>query len=338
MINIVQIHNMLQSKKIIFDEYNIFLVKEPKYRVIMSQTIKDKLINHIVSREILLKVFEPKMLKNNIATRTGKGTSYGKKMLKKYINKIKLENKKIYYLKCDIKKYFYNIDHSVLKQILKNNIKDKDALDILSKIIELSNSKKTNDIIKKKCNEEIQKNIKNETTTRNKELIEIKKSLNNSKGIPIGNMTSQAFAIIYLNEFDHYIKEKLHAKYYMRYMDDFVILSTEKTYLKNILKEIKEKLKTEYKLELNPKTTIGTLKNGLDFLGHVYILKENKLYIKIRNRVKKNFKRKLKKINKLYLEGKVNIQTINSVKASYKGICKEGNGYYLYYNTVKNSK
>ena len=148
-------------------------------------------------------------------------------------------------------------------------------------------------------------------------------------------MTSQAFAIIYLNGLDHYIKEQLHAKYYIRYMDDFIILSLDKTYLQNIIKKITNKLKKEYKLELNPKTTIGTLSNGLDFLGHVYILKDKKLYIKIRNRVKKNFKRKLNKMNKLIINNQLNQNILDSVKASYKGLFKEGHGYYLYHNTIR---
>ena len=136
--HIINIKNRLESKNIKFNKYNIFMITDPKHRIVMAQDIEDKIINHLVAEYILVKTFETKYTDSQIATRIGKGTSYGIKLLKKYLNKLKKDN--FYYLKIDIKKYFYNIDHNILKNILKDNIKDKDALNILNNIIDSTNN------------------------------------------------------------------------------------------------------------------------------------------------------------------------------------------------------
>lgn len=114
------------------------------------------------------------------------------------------------------------------------------------------------------------------------------------KGLPIGNMSSQIMAIFYLNDLDHYIKEKLHIKYYVRYMDDLVLFHPDREYLKYCLVKIKERLSLE-KLKLNNKTQIYELHQGLSYLGYKFILKDKKLYTlistKTKARIKKNLKR-----------------------------------------------
>ena len=101
-----------------FSKYNIFMITDPKTRIVMSQDIEDKIINHLIAKYILVKVFEPKYTDNICATRIGKGTSYALKLLRKCINAIKREHANFYVLKIDISKYFYRIDHNILKQIL----------------------------------------------------------------------------------------------------------------------------------------------------------------------------------------------------------------------------
>lgn len=223
-LNIFNIYNELKDEKVKFSKYHIFLIKEPKYRIIMSQTIKDKIINHLVARYFLLKVYEKSFLNSNIATRKGKGPLFGIKLIKKYINELKKENKDIYYLKCDISKYFYNVDHNILKNILRKKIKDKKALKLIDDIIDSTNYSYVSKRIEELCQKEIDKinKLQIPQKEKNKKIEEINKIPRfdkKGKGIPIGNMTSQAFAIIYLNELDHYIKEKLNIKYYARYMD-----------------------------------------------------------------------------------------------------------------------
>ena len=124
--------NIARVKKVFDDNnynggiYNIFLIREPKYRIIMSQSIFDKLINHVVACKFLLPVLDKSLINTNVATRKNKGTHYGIKYLKKYLNELK--GGTIYALKFDISKYFYNIDHQILINLLKRKIKEKNVL------------------------------------------------------------------------------------------------------------------------------------------------------------------------------------------------------------------
>ena len=104
--HILNIKNRLESRNVVFDKYNIFMITDPKCRVVMSLNIEDKIINHLVSEYILVKTFETKYTDSMIATRKNKGTSYGIKLLKKYLNEIKKQYSNFYILKIDIKKIF----------------------------------------------------------------------------------------------------------------------------------------------------------------------------------------------------------------------------------------
>lgn len=264
-INMIDTLNKLDNYKI--DKYNIFLIREPKVRVIMSLNIKDKIINHAIGN-ILINILEPSLINTNVATRKEKGTHYGIRYIKKYINELK--EKEVFALKFDISKYFYNIDHDVLKKLISKKIKDKKFLNVLFSIIDSTDE----DYINKKIN------LLNEDVPIYKK----------GKGLPIGNLTSQIMAVFYLNELDHFIVEKLKLKY-VRYMDDGVLLSNDKNYLKYALKEIKKIIK-KYKLEFNDKTKIINInKEGLDFLGFRFYIINNKIVMKVRNSTKKKFKR-----------------------------------------------
>ena len=237
--------------------YNIFLIQEPKYRIIMSQNIYDKLINHVVATKFLLPVLDRCLIETNIATRLNKGTHFGIKFLKKYLNGLKGET--IYALKYDISKYFYNIDHEVLMKLLYKKFKDKRVLNILKKIIDSTDKEYVNRTITKLKEMEIDRIKGLEISDKEKKLKILEVSqiplYEKGRGLPIGNMTSQILAVFYLNELDHFIKEKLGCKYYIRYMDDGVLLSNYKEYLKYCMKEIEGVIK-EYKLCLNKKTKI----------------------------------------------------------------------------------
>ena len=130
--------------------YNIFLVYEPKVRVIMSLNLHDKLINHFITRKVL----EPKLTKyldnRNVATRVGMGCDYGIKLVKNYIEKMKKYDN-FYILKLDIKKYFYNINHQKLKEMLVNDLDDEEYK-IVCNIIDSTNEKYINKVIKKLSN------------------------------------------------------------------------------------------------------------------------------------------------------------------------------------------
>lgn len=347
LLNLTKIKKMLKNKNVKFDRYTIFIIKEPKYRIIMSQSINDKIINHLVAKNILLKVFEPSLIDGNVATRKNKGTLYGVKLIKKYINDLKRGEKTIYYLKCDITKFFYSIDHYKLMSIIERKIKDKYVLELIRQILNTTNDNYIQHTINKLVEIEKEKILNKSISSKARkydfeQLDKIPNFAVKNKGIPIGSMTSQAFAIIYLNGLDHYIKENLHIKYYVRYMDDFVLLHHDKKYLKYCYKVIKDKIEEEFKLKLNDKTAIGMIgnNNSLNFLGYrFYLGKTNKLYMKIRNSTKKKFKRKLKKMSKLYKRGHLKIEDFNQVIASYLGHFKHANTYSfikqnLYSNTI----
>ena len=134
--NIKEIKEELISGNYIPGEYNIFFVREPKLRTIMSQSIKDKIINHLVARYFLINVFEDVLIEENIATRKNRGTHYGLKLFKKYLNSMNKKYDNFYILKFDISKYFYNIDHNIVKKIINRKIKDKKAINIIEKIID----------------------------------------------------------------------------------------------------------------------------------------------------------------------------------------------------------
>ena len=120
--NMIYIKSILESKMYNPGKYNLFVINEPKIRLIMSQNIIDKLINHVVTEYFLINVFEKSLIKENIATRKNKGTHYGIRLLKSYLNKLKYEE--FYILKFDISKYFFNIDHDIIKNIIRKKIKD----------------------------------------------------------------------------------------------------------------------------------------------------------------------------------------------------------------------
>jgi len=135
-INIINIKNIIDNNNYKPSKYKIFIIREPKIRVIMCQSIKDKVINHLVSYYFLIDNFDKNLINNNVATRINKGTQFGLRLFKKYYNYYKNNFKTFYVSKFDIKKYFYNIDHDIVKKLIRNKIKDKKVLKLIEKIID----------------------------------------------------------------------------------------------------------------------------------------------------------------------------------------------------------
>ena len=199
--------------------YNLFLIREPKVRLIMSESIIDKIINHYVTRYIL----EPKLAKYlsncNVATRKNMGLDYAIRLLKGYIEKNK-KYERFYFLKLDIYKYFYSIDHDILKSLLIDKL-DKSEYELVSKIIDSTNYSYINKYIDK-------------AKDRYNDVI----NYEYGKGLAIGNMTSQFLAIFYLYKLHHYIINNLHIKYVITYMDDYILIHHDKKYLEYVKNEI----------------------------------------------------------------------------------------------------
>lgn len=271
-IYISRIYNVLNNKNYKIGKYNVFTIYEPKERRIVSQNLQDKVINHLVARYILYPVIMPCLIDQNVASRKGKGTRKGLEYASIYNTKCKIKYKNYYILKFDISKFFASIDQEILKEKIKKRIKDKDALDIVFKIID-----------------------------------------SEEQGLGIGSMTSQCLAIFYLNDLDHFIKEKLKIKYYIRYQDDGLIFHESKEYIKFCFKEIKEFLNKEH-LKLNNKSRIYRNTNNFIFLGRNRKGKYSK-YRNIKRKIK--YRKKLYEIEKIDLIGYIN--TVNC----YKNIVKK---------------
>lgn len=287
------------------EKYNIFLIKEPKERIVMSLNIIDKIINHYVARTILIPKLEKYLDIRNTATRKNMGTSYAIKLLKKYLN-LNKKYHEFYILKLDISKYFYTIDHNKLKDMLKAKI-TADEYDIISKIIDSTNYSYINENIKK---------IKDKYKTKSIQNIPY---YYKDKGLPIGGLTSQALSTFYLSEIDHYIIHDLKIKYFIRFMDDFILIHHDKNYLKNSLIKIKNKL-NEYGLKLNnTKIGIVSIKNGFVFLGYHFKLKNNKIIIKLSKQTRYKINKNLKLKHKFY---KKNIIKFEGYFCSLNSYCK----------------
>ena len=287
----------------------------------MNQIISDKIVNHFVVNYYLIPYLEKSLIDENIATRKNKGGSYGIKLLKEYFNKILINHKEVYCLKLDVSKYFYNIDHEILLNKIGKKILDKDVLELIKKIISETN----NDYINNYIN-----------------YINFKHNLDipyykDNKGLSIGAETSQFFAIFYLNDLDHYIKEKLRCKYYVRYMDDLVILDDNKDNLIKAFNSIKVEL-NKLKLEVNNKSNIYKCSNSFKFLGYKWQVVNNKLKISSNNKTYYRIRRRLIKLeNSDYLKY---IKSKGSYCGYFKVIDKEYGGVFKIktidlYNTYK---
>lgn len=318
--NLYRVLELLYKREYRFSKYRIFMIRDPKFRIIMSENIPDKLVNHMVSKYILLPCLESKLIDTNVATRINKGSGYAFDKFCEYVNKLKYENKEIYILKIDIKKYFYNIDHKILMKKVRKHIKDKEALRIIEQILNTTNVKYINERINYLKSKRIEYiNSLNISKQEKEEKINTIRSIplyNYGKGLPIGNMTSQIFAIFYLNDVDHFIKEQLHFKYYVRYMDDLLIIDTDKEKLLNSFILIENEI-NKLKLETNKKSNIYKLSDGISFLGYKFIMKNNKLIIRYNNGTIRRITKKLK-----YLK-KNDIEQYKRSFGSYQGyLCK----------------
>ena len=318
----------LSKSTYVFSKYNIFLVREPKYRLIMSESFPDKVVNHLFSKYVLSYALQSTLINSNVATRKDKGSKEAYRLFIKYTNKLIYEKKKNYVLKIDISKYFYNINHNILMNMVSEKIKDERVLNMLKVILDTTDNDYINKTILSVVNKEIYKvNKLNISTSEKEKLINELKSIplyRKGYGLPIGNMSSQILAVFFLNKVDHFIKEKLGCKYYIRYMDDLVILGNDKEELKNIFESVSKYIES-FDLNVNKKSGIYSLSNGVNFLGYNFKVFNNKLIIRYRSDTIKRVNKRLKNLkvydNEMYLKS----------AASYKG-------YFLLCNTIVKDK
>ena len=233
---LINIQNHLIYETYEVGKYHTFYVYEPKKRLIVSLPFKDRIVQWAIYRQ-LFPLYEKTFIFDSYACRKGKGTHKAADRLQYWLRQTERKPERYYYLKMDISKYFYRVDHDILLKILARRIKDQRLLNLLEKIINCESM--------------------NFGLPPGKEPDEVAVSdrLSN-KGMPIGNLTSQMFANIYLNEVDQYAKHELGLHYYIRYMDDIIILHHDKKYLAEVKELLRAFLSDELRLDLNNKTTI----------------------------------------------------------------------------------
>lgn len=211
---------------------------------------------------------------------------------------------KQFFLKLDISKFYYRVDHAVLLDIFRRKIVDDDVMWLLNEIV---NCEHTSFGLPAGLSV-------SDTEVRLAE-----------KGMPIGNLTSQMFANVYMNELDQYIKRELGARHYIRYMDDMIVLSDSKDELHGYQRLIAGYLRDNLQLDLNNKTCIRPTTLGIDFLGY----KVWSTHIKLRKSTSLRVKRHLKRLSEQYAAGTKNLDEIKEVVSSYHGMLKHCNSYNL---------
>jgi retron-type reverse transcriptase len=257
--NIQVLHKMLTEKTYRTSEYTTFTIYEPKERIIYRLPyFPDRIVHHAVMN-ILEPIFVSTFTADTYSCIKKRGIHAAAAALK---SALKDQAQTRYCLKLDIKKFYPNVDHDILKMLLRRKFKDQDLLDLLDEIID------------------------------------------SADGLPIGNYLSQYFANFYLTYFDHWLKEDLQVKYYFRYADDMVILSGDKSYLQQLLSEIRNYLQENLKLTVKENYQVFPVEaRGIDFVGYVF----RHSHTLLRKSIKQSFARMLSRNS--------NPQSI----ASYKG-------------------
>ena len=269
--NLLNLRNELVFKKYKPKPLKTFILHDPKTRKISKSDFRDRIVHHAICN-IIEQIFEKRFIYDSYANRIGKGTFKAIERFDCFKRKVSKNNiRTCYILKAGIKHYFETVVHQILMSLIKRHINDEDLLSLVQ--IVLSN---------------YSDNVK-------------------CKGMPLGNLTSQFFANIYLHELDFFVKQHLRVKYYIRYVDDFVILHHSKKVLSECKIKIEEFLRSNLDLELHPdKTKIVRLENGANFLGF-RVFFNHKL---VRKKNMKKFERKFNEMKKLYKNGNIDREKI----------------------------
>lgn len=246
--NLIEIQNHLINGTYRVGRYRPFFVYEPKKRLVMALPFRDRVVQWAIYRQ-LFPLLERQFIDDSFACRKQKGTHKAADRLQYWLRQTDRRAERYYYLKLDVSKYFYRVDHAVLIGILRRKIKDKRLISLLATII---NSEETKFGLPTGCDPD--------AIAFDDWLDEV--------GMPIGNLTSQMFANVYLNEVDQFAKHELRLHYYIRYMDDIIILHPDKSYLWEVKAEIERYLNENLHLQLNRKTTIRPCSMGIDFVGY----------------------------------------------------------------------
>lgn len=301
--NIFSLHLELSNHTWKHGGYQAFKINDPKPRDIHKAKVKDRLLHHAIYRK-LYPFFDKTFTHDSYSCRNNKGTHKAIDKFRKYFYKVSQNNTKTcWVLKCDIKKFFANIDHKILIKILQEYIPDENIMQLLENVIGSFTSFGTS------CH-----------------LLLVKEKGKTSAGLPLGNLTSQLFVNVYMNKFDQFVKHEMKIKYYIRYADDFVILSENKKELENYIDSIKNFLENQLKLELHPnKISIETFSSGVDFLGMINFPHHKILRTKTKRRMLKKISKKREELKDKIISQKYFEQSLQS----YLGMLKHCEGWVI---------
>ena len=248
--NILSLHRDLATLTYEHGPYQAFRINDPKPREIHKATVRDRVAHRALYRVLYL-FFDRTFIADSYSCRLGKGTHRAMKRFRVFAYRVSRNNTRTcWVLKCDIRKFFANIDHEILYRILEQHTQDEKTLWLIRKIVGSFYS------------------------------------IVPGVGLPLGNLTSQLFVNIYMNEFDRFVKHILKVKYYIRYADDFVLLSHDKEVLRLAQERLSLFLCEKLRLELHPdKVFIKTLVSGVDFLGWTHFSSHRILRTSTRRRM-----------------------------------------------------
>ena len=294
--NLVQLRHELLSKTYRPKPLQTFIVRDPKTRKISKSDFRDRVIHHALCN-LIEPIFQKSFIYDSFANQIGKGSLKAIERFDHFKRKISLNNTiTCYLLKSDIQHYFESVDHHVMLRILQKKIEDEDVLWLVKVILDNHRSKEE------------------------------------GKGMPLGNLTSQFFANVYLNELDQFVKHKLRIKFYIRYVDDFIILNRKKDVLEYYKFKINRFLEERLFIRLHPsKTKIFTLQNGVDFLGfRVFFF--HKL---VRKKNIWKFERKFEELKELYRDGILSREKAIEMLEGWLAYVKHANTYKYRRHLVK---
>ena len=305
--NLIEIQNSLIWRTYKVGRYREFYVSEPKRRLIMALSFPDRVVQWAVYLQVN-KELDNSMIYHSYGCRVGKGTTRAADRLQYWATLVdRKSGPSWHYLKLDISKYFYRVDHKVLLGILRRKYPDEGGfLWLMETIINCDHTPfglppgKTADEV-----------------PPSERLFEV--------GMPIGNLTSQLLANVCLNELDQHIKHELKAHFYVRYMDDMVLLHPDAKTLNRWRVQIEDYLNKVLHLELNGKTTIGLVKHGITFVG----CRIFPGYRKPTKQSVKKMKARMRYIAKEYKEGIINFEEADATMQSYFGLLSHCKTYGL---------
>ena len=280
LVNIHELRKSLLNGSYKIDKYTSFKVYEPKERNILATRFKDRVFQRSLCDNYVYKEITKSFIYDNCACQIGKGTEFARKRMYAHMQKFyRKHGINGYVLKLDLKNYFGSTLHSVAKSAVKKRIKDEWA-----------------------CNE----------------VFRVIDSYEGDRGMGLGSQLTQLIQLAVLDDLDHYIKEQLHVKHYIRYMDDMILIHHDKDFLKYCLSIIEKKL-TEINLSLNKKKTqIYPLKQGVNFLGFKFKMTETgKVKMTVFKKNIFNEKRKLRKLVGRYKKGYMSKKQLDDCFQSY---------------------